>query len=217
MPMRTGELASAMRLLGLWFVLALVAPVRVDGRSVLLPIFAVLVVVWLRRMRPIVSSTRLRKAYRAAFWSAVVVALGSALALVPAVEPGGASALLLLVIIFGTASYASLLAEWCREAHWSTARHKATVARTWLVVDLALVVVSIFTFLLLEDPGPEPAHPAFDQVHSMFARPLEGWLPVAVAVAIGLVWLVALVLLSAASKTIRQGLTKDPTAVVAPY
>lgn len=203
--MQEGKLELGMRLLGRAYILGLLLQVRIDGRSILIPLFAVWCCVLLSRLRPHheLSDTA---GVRLASGSAAVVAAGGFLSWVPAVEPGAMGVLLVAGIAVGSAGYASAIEKLCLGRGWTEPAAAARSAVRWLVANTVAIAVAIGALLAFVSTGPADPDSSFTP-SVMFGRPIDGVGATAGFLAIVVLWIVATIRLRKASQAIRQRLS----------
>jgi hypothetical protein len=212
---RADELEQTMKAAGWAYLLGLFLQFRIGDRSILLPFFAAACVVQLGKMR---RSEALRSSPRfTATWVTgwVTVVAGFA-AWLPSPVGGTASAAVGGAIFAGSALYAESLRDWSVAQGWEEPARRARSATWWLGAVGVLFAVALLALVVLVDPGPANPMSGY-QPSTMFGRPLEGWAPGVVLVAISVVMIVGLVKLRGAQHLIRHSLRAqaDPLVAVA--
>lgn len=210
--MKAAALSGILRQLGLTFIVCLVLSIRIDDRPVLLALQAAAMAWQLRRLQAFAASPEAQRAWRGAIGSAVVCVPLGVIGLVPAVDPGLVTILGSILLLFGVASYGSLLAHWSRRTDWSDAAVAFDRARLGAVVGLGVVGAGVAALLVLA-PSAQPADRLADST-IVLDRVVDGWAPFAVVLLVLAAWAAALISLQIGNRTVRAGLRAQPEAQV---
>lgn len=209
------QLEATMRRLGLVLILALLLQVRVDGRQLLLPLFAAAGAWWLRGLRPLVESAEAVRAWRAVVAAAVAVAVVSVVAWLPSQEPGRATAAAALLTLLGLTPYGILFERWTAAQGWAAEADLFRRAWRGLVADAVVLVVGLGLLVALGEPASSThAGPFLPDV--VLGRRFEGPAVVAGLVVFSLMWAGAALTLQVASRTTRERLRALADDVVPP-
>ena len=207
------DLEQLMRRIGLVFILGLVLQLRINGRAVLLPFFAGAMVWLLAKLAPIARSPEAQRALRGAIVCAALVTAAAVIGLLPGMEPGAVSVVVVVLFLTGVAAYAWLLTLWSRAAEWADAERYLHRAWTWLLVDVGATVIAVAALLALGTPGHDGIDGA-DETNIVLGQHVRGPAAFAVIVVISAIWIFGAVALQMASKRIRTELREQPDSLV---
>lgn len=211
--MESAALDTALRRIGIVFIVCLLLQVRVDGRLVLLPLEAAAMAWALWGLRPLLGSAEAERAWRGSFGSAVVAGVLGLVGLIPPVERGTIDPLVSILLLFGVISHCSLLSHWARRVGWADAVLRYERARWWCVANLVVVGVGVAALLVSgrRSLGGEEGSVAPGVVAG---RVFEGPAVLVAIVVIAVLWIGALVWLQMANRHVRAGLREQPGTVV---
>ncbi|MCU1371870.1 MAG: hypothetical protein JWO77_3064 [Ilumatobacteraceae bacterium] len=196
--------------LGRIYIIGLVVQFSIEGRPVLLPLFAAASVVMLRRL----SSYR---ALRSSPWfavtsvCAVITAVACVAAWIPALDLGACLWVAGIAMALGPGAYAGALHDWAVAQGWAPPAAKARTAQVLLLAVPAILAAGLAVVLVAVQPGPVGPDPSYSPA-SVFGRPLEGWVPGVVLMANAVILVVGLLKLRGASQLIRHSLRAQPDA-----
>ena len=207
------DLEQQLRRIGLLFIVGLVFQLRVNGRSLLLPVVAGLMAWLLRDLLPLAQSSKAKQALQSTIVTACVVAAVGIIGFIPAVEPGGTAVVVAVLFLSGLWTYTGFWLIWGRAVGWTDAQKYLQRARVWILVDLVLVVLAVAALLALGERGTKGIDGA-DANNLIFGRHVQGTAPLFVFLAISMAWIVVAIAMQLASKQIRTALRAQPESVV---